>query len=389
MKQIRIAWMILFSLIALPEANLMAQQPEEIKSYAKQQESMDWYRKQAHAWKQLVDKNSKDSKAWFNYYKANRVLLFRDQENKTPIEERDKALQEIVENMGKAIPNSYEYNFCKWQLGGNDMKYYPFLLKAIEIDPNRIENIDYMINIGEMTRNMKQRDEYSIKNFTAGQLSTGMIYYNYNQIIGLDKNAILLTAGDNDTYPSWYLQATGIRKDVHVINLYLLQMKEYRDKIFNELGIAKLDFDEENRKEQEDFKEKLVRHIAGNKKGYPVYLAVTSCGHDIYMKDIENQLYLTGLAYAYDTSSVDNMALLKKNIETNFALDYLDKAFYVETAEQMTRIMNTNYLIPMLKLYEHYKLSGELRRKEWLKEKIILIAKGTENEKSVMDLLQK
>lgn len=384
MKQLLILWVLVSHALLL-----VAQEAQEIKSYAKKQESMEWYRTQAKIWKQKIDADPNDVKAWFNYYKASRIMLYRDEESKKTEAEKDKALSDIVEALGKALPNSYEYNFCKWQLGGNDMKYYSYLQKAVEIAPNRIENIDYMINIGELTRNIKQRDEYSLKNERAGQISIGMIYYNYNQLIGLEKNAILLTAGDNDTYPSWLLQAKGIRKDVLVLNLHLLHIKDYRDKIAKELNIEFQIQDDSNPKEVEIFNRTIVKTLASNSKNYPVYLAVTSCGHDIYMKDIENQLYLTGLAYVYDTSSVDNMALLKKNIETKFALDNLDKAFYSEIAEDVVRTMNTNYLVPMLKLYEHYKLSGELSKREWLKEKIIEIAKGTENEKNVSEILQK
>jgi hypothetical protein len=383
MKQGLFLWVLIFIHFLAT-----AQEAQEIQSYAKQQQSMDWYNKQAQAWKIKVDENKKDAHAWFNYYKASRIAVFRDEESKQSNAEREKIMNELVDAMGTHIPNSYEYNFCKWQLGGNDMKYYPYLQKAIEIDPNRKENIDYMINIGEMTRNSKQRDEYSLKGFNAGQLSSGMIYYNYNQLVGLEPNAILLTAGDNDTYPSWYLQAKGLRRDVIVINLYLLQLKDYRERICKELGIDNMQFDETSKEELEHFQRNVVKQLAKNKNNYPVYLAVTSCGHDIYMKDIEDKLYLTGLAYAYDTASVDNMALLKKNVETKFALDYLDKAFYNEIAAEMVHSMNINYLIPMLKLYEHYKLSAEWNKMKWLKEKIVLIAKDTEHEKNVLELIK-
>lgn len=45
----------------------------------------------------------------------------------------------------------------------------------------------------------------------------------YNMLMTCDKNAILITYGDNDTYPLWYLQEIeGIRTDVRIINYNLL-----------------------------------------------------------------------------------------------------------------------------------------------------------------------
>lgn len=47
----------------------------------------------------------------------------------------------------------------------------------------------------------------------------------YNVLSSLDADAILITNGDNDTYPLWYLQEVeGFRKDVRIINANLLGM---------------------------------------------------------------------------------------------------------------------------------------------------------------------
>jgi len=52
--------------------------------------------------------------------------------------------------------------------------------------------------------------------------------YAWNIIAGLDKNAILLTNGDNDTFPIWYLQQVErFRRDVTVVNLSLANLPWY------------------------------------------------------------------------------------------------------------------------------------------------------------------
>jgi len=53
-------------------------------------------------------------------------------------------------------------------------------------------------------------------------------YYGWNIINFLEKDAILITNGDNDTFPLWYLQEVeGVRNDVEVVNLSLLQINWY------------------------------------------------------------------------------------------------------------------------------------------------------------------
>ncbi len=153
--------------------------------------------------------------------------------------------------------------------------------------------------------------------------------YAYNLLMTCDKDGVLITNGDNDTFPLWALQeAYGIRRDVRIVNLSLLntnwygrQMKNLEPKVPISFSDAQIDalthelnpFVESTtysmqgagitvtipgRKQQEALRvqDKLVLNIVdSNKWKKPLYFAVT-VSEDNFM-GLDPYLQMQGLAY--------------------------------------------------------------------------------------------
>ena len=61
----------------------------------------------------------------------------------------------------------------------------------------------------------------------------GILSYNYNVLMTLTNDAIVITGGDNDTFPLWVLQdAMHIKSGVKVLNISLILKDDYRKKVF-------------------------------------------------------------------------------------------------------------------------------------------------------------
>lgn len=353
-------------LIALCTFSLqsMAQKPEPVYSVVRQIHNFEWYEQQAKAWKQEIDKGTKNNMAWVYWFHANRYAAFADAEkreiSKAPYFEKAETIIKMAE---KAIPNSFELFYLKTKDNAGGHKSGEFIMKAQALRPFDPLILPELMNHYQFTLDKTGLETVSRKWLESNEMPQEMLITAYNNLISLEPNAILLVNGDNDTYPAWVLQAgKKIRPDVSIINISLTLIDSYREKLFANNKIPALQIKNDSDRETPN----IVNHLIENISNRPIYVSAFIAA-DNYKK-YANQMYLTGLSYKYSKEPFDNLAVIRNNVENKYLLDYLKQTFNNNYAQSVVNQMNTGYLAIFLKLYEHYQASGETVKAQKIKE---------------------
>ena len=155
--------------------------------------------------------------------------------------------------------------------------------------------------------------------YQSGNYSPGVLNWCYNALMSVEPGAVLVTQNEYDTYPVWMLQyALGVRPDVSVLSLPLLEDKGYREKIIQlnplKFGSAAYSLPE--------FLNNLLAERG--EPGHPVYFSTII--EKERLETNKQYLYITGLALKFSRTNFDNLTVLRSNVENTFRTDYLDLA---------------------------------------------------------------
>ncbi|MFK7785188.1 MAG: hypothetical protein AB8B56_08730 [Crocinitomicaceae bacterium] len=355
----------------------LAQERQTVYSITQKKHEIPWYETQMELWKEYLVKNQKDAAAWYNYYSAARAIKNLNWQNREEYKSWGVKCTKIADEAYEAVPNSFEANHIIWWDSGNDESKRSFLMKAHEIDPNDTRAFDDLMIFYEINRNKEKFSELCKKIYESGELPASILNWGYNVLSELDENSIVFTNGDNDTYALWIVQEVkGFRKDVTVINSYLITLKSYQEKLFNELGLPKLEGEIDG----------VHKAIFDNEKEIPVY--IDACGVKFFEKDsILDELYLTGLAYKYCKIEVDNTSIIRRNYEKRYLLDYLSQQFSVHQSDAIADSFSELYIPSMIKLYKHYRESEELEKMKNMETLLLKVSSDTDKVETVQKII--
>jgi len=263
--------------------------------------------------------------------------------------------------------------------------------KAYAIDPDRSEVYGWLFTYYIPRFNEKECTDLSKKMLSCNTYSDANLKWNYNALVSIEKNGLLISNGDMDGLPKWVLQyGSGIRKDVLVINKPLLAyLQEYREKVYQKLSLskpAKKESDFENISEYADY---LVVDLL-NRVKRPVYMSSGTSLQFFKDNQLEDNMFLIGNVLKYSTTSFDNIPLIKENIENKYYLEYLLQNFQEHQEDQMVKSrMNLTYLPAFMLLKKHYLSTKNEEKHEYISQLIDKIATDSGKKEEVLNWFDK
>ena len=300
----------------------------------------EFYDQQAAAWEAVATDDCGTDLDWWHYYKTAHYS------NRFGNGEYDLAAI-LAAAEQRLDPEGFEMHYLRFAADKNPATRFEHLVNAQRADPDRPEAAPALATYYSINGRTKEQNDVLALMHRHRPLPAGLLEYNHNQLMSVARNGILITQGDSDTYPAWLLQGRyGVRPDVAVINLpLLLGISSYRSYWEQQLGLAQ-PLDVAGRDVAA-----VLAQLAGQAR--PLYFSATGQHHFAQLP--AERMFVTGLAFRYSPTPVDNLGELARNVSERFRTELLRQPFDDSPAQAVADQLNQNYLPALLELHEYYQ----------------------------------
>ncbi len=211
---------LFLGLLLIPVRDSLAKdvvRPEEIRSKREVVYDKETYEQLANLWKEYYDEFPSE------YSYANWMYAARYAEAENYWKLLKKGLKKYPSNPKLLYLASMEkQGDINWEFARK------YLEQAVAIDPHYTDPWFSLVTI-YMGAEDEERTDLALRNvLESGIITDEIMDYNYNMLVSLEPNAILVTNGDNDTYPGFILtRLLNVRPDVIIANRSLLNTEWY------------------------------------------------------------------------------------------------------------------------------------------------------------------
>jgi len=208
---------ITFSIQSCSKTTREIERPEKIFSKRYVYYDADTYSELANLWQKYFDQFPSED-AYANWMYAARYAGWDD-------------YQELLDKGVKKYPANptllYLKGMCSHGTSDN-LENLRYLEKAVDLEPEYMDPWTSLVIHYMQMQEFEKMDVALRKLLEGNAFYTEVMDYSYNMFASMEKYSILITNGDNDTYPGWILtRILEIRPDITIINRSLLNTDWY------------------------------------------------------------------------------------------------------------------------------------------------------------------
>ena len=258
---------------------------------------------------------------------------------KTPTADKQAKMDETVDYLQTAAPESFEFHFYNYVAGNYDVSRSSSLQKAYQLQPYNQEVQLQMAAYYWITGNKSKTLEFLNLLVKSNRISLETIQYSKDILLSVQEKGTLITHGVDDTYGCLYLQLNeNLRTDITLISLDFLQSEAYQSnlklkgysiqnsKLIDVIYLKKFTTENEN---------KLI--------------SISLTTPKEYFQSIQDQLYVVGLVFEYHSQSFNNY--YKNEYLWN---EVLEKKVANSAQSDKAKSLSSNYLLMLLQLRDVY-----------------------------------
>ncbi len=336
--------------------------------------SAGYFKTESDNFETLVKEKPQSAQAWLNYYKSTLYSYFNGSSKLLTASQKEE-LNEIVDEMKRQIPTSFEYNLAVYINGQHNTELYPYLLKAEELKPNDIDVLEQLTAYYAIKNNDSKCKAYAEKFKRISLYENFFDEYAYNLLKSTNGKGVLFTHGIMDTYPLYeVMQSNPSFNNLKIINIDYLNSKEFRMDIESRLGIS-LNFNGNIYTYAFELAQKL-------NSTQSVFFSNAFAKNEL-KKNID-KLELSGLCFKYNDGGV-NITQIDNLWRNEFKKNNFSKG---NMKDDYARKMAANYQPALLALYNYYKNNGNTEEADKVKSTAKKIATLNGNEKQLAELMK-
>ena len=264
--------------------------------------------------------------------KSNQNTLQRN-----PTVKEQQVLDHSLKQMEESEYLGVDFYLAHYKVGNYDMSKLHYLEKAYSLNPEDKEIIKHLVGAYFILENTEKLDK------KIGEMSSGNIfetdYYAYanDVVVGLMKNATLISHGDKDTYPLIKVLREQNRRDVTLINLDFLQSKDYRSNLSKKGYVLP---------HQDVINADYLSAFCNLNSAKNIQIAYSVPKN--YVQNMVSSLYVRGLTFEFTKSKKDVFA---QNLSF---FNYVKNSPLLRSQSPLSNQLKSNYMPSLLILKKGY-----------------------------------